>query len=169
MDPSTSPQTRELLELLRKEEQNLNAAVQIESIAVCGELTKAFLDWQSKSKVISDLSFSAADITSLASVPIYNFLNQEDDVPLDVKVALCKTVFGTMSPSYLETTHQNIKEARIEARRPASHWEKRRWRLRFAAHDLVLSQLNLLYQTLAHMGYTHYASHPVVVAQAQAA
>ena len=158
--PDISQDTQNLMLLLQEEERNLNADVQVEAISVCGVLAQAILSWQEQSPTIKTLSFSAADIINHACLPVYHFLNQDDDVPLQVKAALCKVSFGCISPHYLDTTYKGIKEARIEERRPSSHWERCRYRLRFQAHDLVLAQLPLLYQTLSNMGYLYYASTP---------
>lgn len=162
---STPPEksTQDLLRLIQEEQMVINTDIQAEAVSVCEVLAQVFVRWQEKSGTIRDLSFSGADIINQTCNVVYHFLNKEDEVPLRVKVALCRTAFGSFSMPYLETSHRRIKPERIEEKRPNSVWERRRWRLRFQAHDLVMSQLPLLYQTLGQMGYAYYANQPVTL------
>lgn len=155
--------TQNLLALLEEEEKSINTDIQAHAIELCGVLAESFLDWQKKSPTIRDLSFTGADIIHQSCGPLYQFLSAEDQVPLKVKVQLCRTALSCISISYFETSHKRVSEDRVAARRPISHWDQRRWKVRFQAHDLVLSQFPLLHQSLALMGYTHYSQHTVTL------
>lgn len=127
--------------------------IQVVALQVCSSLAEAFLKNQKDVSSLRALSFSGADIAFYASTSIYQFLSQQDGVPLSIKAALCHASFSNISSHYLETSHKKISQQKIDKLNPSSSWEKERIRLRLQANDIVLAQIPLMQQTLSKMGY----------------